>query len=69
MFSALCQEGTLDKSLKISVRKAIIKIIIKYHNVFRGKEFCCLKFGNVKNFFEKKTETGKESDIGNDEWI
>ena len=67
MFSGLCQEGTLDKSLRISVRKAN-KDNYKMSQCFHGEGILLPKIW--QNFFEKKKEeTGKDSDIGNDEWI
>lgn len=51
MFSGLCQEGTLDKSLRISVRKAN-KDNYKMSQYFHGEGILLPKIW--QNFFEKK---------------
>ena len=71
MFSGLCQEGTLDKSLRISVRKAN-KDNYKVSQCFQGEGILLPKIwqwekNTVRIFLKKKKkEIAKESDIGND---
>ena len=50
MFSGLCQEGTLDKSLRISVRKAN-KDNYKVSQCFQGEGILLPKIWQCKEFF------------------
>ena len=50
MFLALCQEGTLNKSLRISVRKAN-KDNYKVSQCFQGEGILLPKIWQCKKFF------------------